>query len=63
MEWYVILAMVVAIPIILLPAAFIWYINVSGIYTVIRETQKRRAARRKRAREVQVAEELVLKEQ
>ena len=63
MEWYVILAMVVAIPIILLPAAFIWYINVSGIYTVFRETQKRRAARRKRAREAQIAEELVLKEQ
>ena len=63
MEWYVILAIALAIPVILLPAALIWYINVSGIYTVIRETQKRRAARRKRAREAQVATELVFKEQ
>jgi len=59
MEWYVILVIVLAIPVILLPAAFVWYLNVSGIYTVIRETQKRRAARRKRAREANLAEEPV----
>ena len=39
MEWYVILAIVLAIPAILIPFAFIWYINASGIYTVIRETR------------------------
>ena len=50
MEWQVILALVIAIPIILFPAAFVWYLNVSGTYTVIRETQKRRIARKKRMR-------------
>jgi len=54
MEWQIILAIVLGIPIILIPVVLIWYINVSGIYTVIRETQKRRAARKKRTREAQI---------
>ncbi len=41
-----IVALAIAIPVMLIPVALVWYINVSGIYTVIRETQKRRAARR-----------------
>ena len=52
MEWQIILALVLAIPVILIPAAFAWYLNVSGIFTVIRETRKRRIAREKRMREV-----------
>jgi len=55
MEWYVILAIVVAIPVILVPVLLVWYINASGIYTVIRETMKRKAARRRREREARVA--------
>ena len=62
MEWWVILVVIVAIVVILFPVAFIWYINISGIYTVIRETQKRRAARKKRIKEAQImAKEPVLK--
>jgi len=57
MEWYVILAIILAIPVILIPVVFIWYINVSGIYTVIRETMKRRAARRKREKEGRLVSE------
>jgi len=41
-----ILALVLGIPFMVIGTALIWYINVSGIYTVIRETQKRRAARK-----------------
>ena len=52
MEWYVILAIILAVPVILIPFVFIWYMNASGIYTVIRETMKRRALRRKREKEV-----------
>ena len=48
MAWLVILALVLVIPVILFPVALIWYLNVSGIYTVIRETRKRRIAREKR---------------
>ena len=62
MEWWAIVLIIVAIPIIVFPAAFIWYMNVSGLYTVIRETQKRRVARKRRARELRMAEEAVIRE-
>jgi len=62
MEWQVILAIVLAVPVILIPALLIWYINASGIYTVIRETQKRRAARKKRIEALRVAEQPVIGE-
>ena len=44
MEWQLILALVVAIPIILIPVALIWYINIGGIYLAIKEARERRAA-------------------
>jgi hypothetical protein len=62
MDWWVILIIIVAIPLVLFPAAFIWYMNVSGLYTVIRETQKRRVARKRRVRELRMAEEAVVRE-
>jgi len=37
MEWQVILALVLVIPIILFPAAFIWYLNIGGIYAAIKK--------------------------
>lgn len=49
MEWQIIVALVIAIPIILFPVAFIWYINIGGIYLAIKEARARRAARRKEA--------------
>jgi len=61
MEWYIILVIVLAVPVVLLPVLFVWYLNASGIYTVIRETMKRRAARRKRERKARLAREAVLK--
>jgi len=44
MEWQVIVVLLVAIPIIGLPAAFVWYLNVGGIYAAIEETRARRVA-------------------
>jgi len=61
MEWWGYLILVLAVPVLLIPVALIWYINVSGIYTVIRETQKRRATQKKRLREAEIARELVMK--
>lgn len=47
MEWYLILIIVVfAVPVILVPVAFVWYLNISGLYQVVRarrERAKRRA--------------------
>jgi len=44
MEWQLIVALVVAIPIILFPAAFVWYLNVGGILATVKEAQKKKAA-------------------
>ena len=47
MQWEFVIALVIAIPIILFPAAFVWYLNVSGIYAAIKEARAKRAAREK----------------
>ena len=47
MEWQIIVAIVLAIPIILLPVVFIWYLNFGGIFTAIKESRARRVAIRK----------------
>ena len=44
MEWQVILALVLAIPLMLIPVALVWYINIGGIYIAIKEARARRAA-------------------
>lgn len=47
MDWHYILAVVIAIPIILFPAAFVWYLNVGGIISAFRGARERRARREK----------------
>jgi len=44
MQWEFIVALVIAIPIILFPAAFVWYLNIGGIYAAIKEARTRRTA-------------------
>ena len=46
METTMIVALVIAIPVILFPAAFVWYLNIGGIVHAVREA---RAAREKKA--------------
>ncbi len=41
MEWQAILALLLVIPIILVPVAFIWYLNVGGLYVAIKEGRLR----------------------
>lgn len=45
MQWELIVALLIAIPVILFPAAFIWYVNTGGLYARIKEARLRRAAR------------------
>jgi hypothetical protein len=45
MEWWVILVLVLVIPLVLLPVALVWYLNISGIYQVIRATRARQKKR------------------
>jgi len=46
MQWEFIVALVVAVPIILFPAALVWYLNIGGIYAAIKEARARRVALR-----------------
>jgi len=47
MDWQFIVALLIAIPLIIFPVVFIWYINVGGVYHAIQEArQKRKAAQR-----------------
>jgi len=47
MEWQVVVALVVAIPVVLFPAAFIWYLSAGGLYQAMRATRERRATQAK----------------
>ena len=47
MEWQVIVALVLAIPIVLFPLAFVAYLNVGGVYAAIKEARAKRVVRGK----------------
>ena len=46
MEWEFIVALIIAIPVILFPAAFVWYLNLGGLIRIFKE-RKARAAKKK----------------
>lgn len=45
MAWQLIVAIVLVVPIILFPAALVWYMNVSGLFKVMREARQRQQRR------------------
>ena len=49
MQWELVVALVIAIPIILFPAAYIWYLNIGGIVVAIKEARAKRVAQEKGA--------------
>lgn len=51
MEWQTVVALVIAIPVILFPVAFIWFINIGGIWAAIKQARARRAVAGKKVRE------------
>lgn len=44
MEWQIPVALAVMIPVILVPVAFVWLLNIGGLYAVIKRARERRAA-------------------
>jgi hypothetical protein len=52
MQAMFIIALIIAVPIILFPAAFIWYLNIGGIVTAVKEASQKRAARARQAEQV-----------
>ena len=59
MEWQIIVALVVMLPVILLPAAFVWYMNIGGMAAAFREARKRKAARKEAPDKVTAAQKVV----
>ena len=47
MQWEFIIALVIAIPLILFPAAFVWYLNIGGLFTAMKEARAKRVAHAK----------------
>jgi len=54
MDWQIIVALVVMIPIILVPVLFIWFLNLGGLYAVTKRIRERRAASSRRKAEVRI---------
>ncbi len=44
MEGAVIIALAIAIPLILFPAAFVWYMNIGGMVTALKGARAKKAA-------------------
>ncbi len=53
MEWQVILALGLTMPFILVAVAFVWYLNISGLYQVIRDARQRQRRRAELQREAE----------
>ncbi len=45
MNWQIIIAILIALPVILFPIALLWYLNLGGIITTIKEIKNKRAVR------------------
>lgn len=52
MEGQLIFALVLTIPLVLLPVAYIWYLNIAGFYAAVQEARKRRTAHEENMRAV-----------
>ena len=50
MRWEFVVALVVAIPIVLVPVAFMWYLNLGGIYKAVAGARKKSIARENEVR-------------
>jgi len=45
MEWQILVALVIAVPVILFPAAFVWYLNIGGVVQAVKRAQHVRQER------------------
>lgn len=63
MAWQILVALVLVIPIILIPVLFVWYLNIGGIFAAIKERQAAREQNRKAAAEAMQHVAVAVKEQ
>ncbi len=45
MQWEFVIAIIIAVPVMLLPAVFVWYLNVGGVIAAVKEMRARKHAR------------------
>jgi hypothetical protein len=50
MEWQIIVALAIVIPVVLIPVLFVWYLNIGGIYAAIKEARARRVVTEKKGK-------------
>ena len=43
MEWQIIVALFIAVPVILIPVVFVWFLIFGGIYAALKEARTRAA--------------------
>jgi len=48
MEWQLIVALVIMIPIVLVPVAFVWYLNLGGMRLLLRAVRRTKIAGKER---------------
>ncbi len=46
MHWELVIILVIAIPVILFPAAYVWYINIGGLVDMFNKEREKRAIRK-----------------
>ena len=59
MQWEFVVALVLAIPVVLFPVAFIWYLNVGGITVMLKEAHKRRVSRKQTGEKIAAEQKTV----
>jgi len=43
MQWEIIVALMLAVPVILLPVMFVWYLNMGGLSAVFKRAREKQA--------------------
>ena len=46
MQWELIVALAIAVPIVLFPVAYVWYINIGNIVVAVKRAREKRAVRK-----------------
>lgn len=59
MQWEFVVALVLAIPVVLFPVAFVWYLNIGGMAVMLKEARKRRTARDQVGEKVSTGQKVV----
>jgi hypothetical protein len=59
MQWELVVILVIAIPVILFPAAYVWYTNIGGLVILFKEAREKRATRKKAKQELEYEKALI----